>query len=88
MTPIGWTEVPVVIVTRVTLTGPTVLPAPVSDSVMVPTAIPGVESPPGVTATDRSRAPLPDVGLTTSHGWLDVAVHETAGPLDCVSRIT
>jgi hypothetical protein len=33
--------------------------------------------PTGVTLTLRFAEPVPDDGVTWSHGWFDVAVHDT-----------
>src|SRR5215471_2545539 len=71
----------------VTLIGPTVLPPPVIAIVTVPTCVADRVGENCVEIV-RFAEPLPDVGDTTSHGELGVAVHETGPAPDCVMRTT
>ena len=50
----------------------------------LPIGNPGTET----TLIARSAEPLPDAGLTCSHGWLGVAVHVTVPAPLCRSRTT
>ena len=63
--------------------------APVNTSVIAPVTVAPAGSPPAeTTLRDRFADPLPDAGLTCSHGWFDVAVHVTVPVPVCVSRTT
>ena len=72
-----------------TATGPGTFEAPITVSVIAPAMLLPTGNP-GTAATliDKVADPLPDGGLTCSHGWFDTAVHVTNPVPVCVSRTT
>ncbi len=89
--PNGLADVPFGMRFSVTAIGPAVVDAPASVNVIAPVTLLPIGNPPTNTIlTDRLADPLPDAGLTCSHGWFDTAVHVTVpGALPaCVSRTT
>ena len=45
--------------------------------IVAATLLPTGNPPTNTILTDRLADPLPDAGLTCSHGWFDAAVHDT-----------
>ena len=72
-----------------TLIGPAASKAPVTTNVIAPfTVAPAARPPAETTLRDRFAEPVPEAGLTCSHGWFVVAVHVTVPDPLCVNRTT